>query len=153
MISSIWPMPQNLKVPKNENSNSIKVIQSTNDSSVSNNTDIENFFASKQEFIIKSNLDPKIKSELKSALDDLAKFINHNQLKSGHVQIGFAVDSVENMSDLASIQQQFQQQFIDQSLECLSQQQFNYDPKGQIPFPKKQSNNFMVGSIDLDDPF
>ena len=74
-------------------------------------------------------------------------------MKSGHVQIGFAVDSVENMSDLASIQQQFQEQFIDQSLECLSQQQFNYDPKGQIPFPKKQSNNFMVGSIDLDDPF
>lgn len=97
MISSIWPMPQNLKVPKNENSNSVKVVQSANDSSVSNNTDIENFIAKKQEFIINSNLNPKIKSELKSALDDLAKFINHNQLKGGHVQIGFAVDSLQEL--------------------------------------------------------
>lgn len=153
MISSIWPMPLNLKVPKNENSNSIKAIQSTNDSSVSNNTDIENFFAKKQEFIINSNLNPKIKSELKSALDDLAKFINHNQLKGVHVQIGFAVDSVENISELAFVQQQFQEQFIDQSLECLSQQQFNYNPKGEIPFPKEKLVGFMVGSIDLDDPF
>lgn len=148
MISSIWPMPQNLKVSKNENSNSVKVVQSTNDSSIANNTDIENFIAQKQEFITNSSLNPKVKSELKSALDDLAKFINHNQLKGGHVQIGFAIDGTNEISDLASIQQQFQEQFIDQS-----QEQFNYDPKGQIPFPKQQAISFIVGSIDLDDPF
>lgn len=145
MISSIWPMPQNLKVSKNENSNSVKVVQSTNDSSIANNTNIENFIAEKQEFITNSSLNPKLKSELKSALDDLAKFINHNQLKGGHVQIGFAVDEI---SDLASIQQQFQEQFIDQS-----QEQFNYDPKSQIPFLEQQTIGFTVGSIDLDDPF
>ena len=143
MISSIWPMPQNLKVPKNENSNSIKIVQSTNDSSLANNTDIENFFASKQEFITNSSLNPKVKSELKSALDDLAKFINHNQLKGGHVQIGFAVDDI---SELSVVQQYFQENFIDQS-----QQNFNYvyDPKGQIPFPKQQA----ISTVDLDDPF
>lgn len=97
MISSIWPMPQNLKVPKNESFNSIKVIQSTDDSCVANDTDIENFFTSKQEFIANSNLNPKIKSELKTALDDLAKLINNNQLKSGNVQIGFAVDSLQGL--------------------------------------------------------
>ncbi len=143
MISSIWPMPQNLKVPKNENSNSVKVVQSTNDSSVSNNTDIKNFIAKKQEFIINSNLNPKIKSELKSALDDLAEFINHNQLKGGHVQIGFAVDDI---SELSVVQEYFQEHFIDQP-----QQQFNYvyDPKGKVPFPKQQA----IGTVDLDDPF
>lgn len=136
-------MPQNLKVPKNENSNSIKIVQSTNDSSLANNTDIENFFASKQEFITNSSLNPKVKSELKSALDDLAKFINHNQLKGGHVQIGFAVDDI---SELSVVQQYFQENFIDQS-----QQNFNYvyDPKGQIPFPKQQA----ISTVDLDDPF
>ena len=143
MISSIWPMPQNLKVSKNENSNSVKVVQSTNDSSIANNTDIENFIAEKQEFITNSSLNPKVKSELKSALDDLAKFINHNQLKGGHVQIGFAVDDI---SELSVVQQYFQENFIDQS-----QQNFNYvyDPKGQIPFPKQQA----IGTVDLDDPF
>ena len=67
-------------------------------------------------------------------------------MKGGHVQIGFAVDSVENMSELSVVQEYFQEHFIDQP-----QQQFNYvyDPKGQIPFPKQQ----VIGSIDLDDPF
>lgn len=141
MISSIWPMPQHSKVSKNENSNSVKVAQSNKDSSISNNVDIENFITSKQKFIAESNLNSKIKNELKAALDDLAKFINHNQLKGKNFQIGFAVDS---LSELAVIQQGFQEQFIDQS-----QQQFNYDPKGQIPFPKQQS----IPTVDLDDPF
>jgi hypothetical protein len=112
MISSNWPMPQNSKVSKNENSNSIKSTESNKNSSLFNNTDIKNFIASKQEFITNSSLNPKLKSELKSALDDLAKFINHNQLKGKHFQIGFAVD---DMSELAVIQQGFQEQFIDQS--------------------------------------
>jgi len=137
-------MPQNLKVSKNESSNAVKNTQSTQDSSITNDTDFENFITSKQKFIVESNLDPKIKNELKTALDDLAKFINHNQLKYKNIQIGFAVDSLENMSELAVIQQGFQEQFIDQS-----QQQFNYDPKAQIPFPKQQS----ISTVDLDDPF
>lgn len=112
MISSNWPMPQNSKVSKNENSNSVKITESNKDSSVFNNTDIQSFITSKQEFITNSSLNPKVKSELKAALDDLAKFINHNQLKGKHFQIGFAVD---NMSDLAVLQHQFQEQFIDQS--------------------------------------
>jgi hypothetical protein len=143
MISSIWPMPQNLKVSKNESSNSVKVVQSTDDSSVSNNINYQNFIAEKQEFITNSSLNPKIKSELKSALDDLAKFINHNQLKGGHVQIGFAVDDI---SELSVVQEYFQEHFIDQP-----QQQFNYvyDPKGKVPFPKQQA----IGTVDLDDPF
>ena len=144
MISSIWPMPQNLKVSKNESSNAIKSTQSIEDSSITNDTDFENFITSKQKFIVESNLDPKIKNELKVALDDLAEFINQNQLKYKNIQIGFAVDSLENMSELAIVQDQFQEQFIDQS-----QQQFNYDPKGQIPFPKQQS----ISTVDLDDPF
>lgn len=143
MISSIWPMPQNLKVPKNESSNSVKVAQSTDDSSVSDDINYQNFIAQKQEFIANSSLNPKIKSELKSALDDLAKFINHNQLKGGHVQIGFAVDDI---SELSVVQEYFQEHFIDQP-----QQQFNYvyDPKGKVPFPKQQA----FGTVDLDDPF
>jgi hypothetical protein len=143
MISSNWPMPQNLKVSNNESSNSINSTESNKDSSVFNNTDIQNFIASKQEFIINSSLNPKIKSELKTALDDLAKFINHNQLKGGHVQIGFAVDDI---SELSVVQEYFQEHFIDQP-----QQQFNYvyDPKGKVPFPKQQT----IGTVDLDDPF
>ena len=128
MISSIWPMPQNLKVSKNEISNAVQNIQSTQDSSVTNDTDLESFFTSKQEFITKSNLDPKIKDELKTALHDLAKFINFNQLKGTTVQLGFSINEISKL-----------QQIVDQ--------------KGKIPFPKKQSNNFMVGSFDLDDPF
>jgi hypothetical protein len=143
MISSNWPMPQNSKVSKNESFNSINSTESNKDSSVFNNTDIQSFITSKQEFITNSSLNPKVKSELKAALDDLAKFINHNQLKGKHFQIGFAVD---DMSDLAVLQHQFQEQFIDQS-----QQNFNYvyDPKGQIPFPKQQA----ISTVDLDDPF
>lgn len=137
MISSIWPMPQNLKVSKNEISNAVQNIQSTQDSSVTNDTDLESFFTSKQEFITKSNLDPKIKDELKTALHDLAKFINFNQLKGTTVQLGFSINEISKL-----------QQIVDQS-----QEKLNYDPKGKIPFPKKQSNNFMVGSFDLDDPF
>ena len=137
MISSIWPMPQNLKVSKNEISNPVENIQSTQDSSVTNDVDLESFFTSKQEFIIKSNLDPKIKDELKTALHDLAKFINFNQLKGTTVQLGFSINEISKL-----------QQIVDQS-----QEKLNYDPKGKIPFPKKQSNNFMVGSFDLDDPF
>jgi hypothetical protein len=148
MISSIWPMPQNLKVSKNESSNAVKNTQSTQDSSITNDTDFENFITSKQKFIVESNLDPKIKNDLKVALDDLAQFINQNQLKGGHVQIGFAVDSLENMSELAVIQQGFQEQFIDQS-----QQQLNYNPKGQIPFPKDHAIGFIVGTFDNDEPF
>jgi hypothetical protein len=112
MISSIWPMPQNLKVPKNESSNFLKVVQSTDDSSDSDDINYQNFIAQKQEFITNSSLNPKIKKELKAALDDLGNFINHNQLKGKHFQIGFAVD---DMSEFAVIQQQFQEQFIDQS--------------------------------------
>lgn len=136
-------MPQNSKVSKNESFNSINSTESNKDSSVFNNTDIQSFITSKQEFITNSSLNPKVKSELKAALDDLAKFINHNQLKGKHFQIGFAVD---DMSDLAVLQHQFQEQFIDQS-----QQNFNYvyDPKGQIPFPKQQA----ISTVDLDDPF
>jgi hypothetical protein len=153
MISSIWPMPQNLKVPKNENSNSVKAIQSNHDSSISNNNDIEDFitskqksvaksnlnpalkkfFAEKQEFIINSSLDPKIKNDLKVALDDLGEFINQNQLKNANVQVGFAID---HLSELVSVQKHFEKQF-------------NYNPEGQIPFPKEQA----IGSVDLDDPF
>jgi predicted DNA-binding ArsR family transcriptional regulator len=133
MISSIWPMPQNLKVPKNENSNSVKAIQSNHDSSISNNNDIEDFITSKQEFIINSSLDPKIKNDLKVALDDLGEFINQNQLKNANVQVGFAID---HLSELVSVQKHFEKQF-------------NYNPEGQIPFPKEQA----IGSVDLDDPF
>ena len=133
MISSIWPMPQNLKVSKNESSNAIKSTQSIEDSSVANNTDIENFIASKQKFITESNLNPKIKNEIKAALDNLANFINHNQLKGKNFQIGFAVDSPENMSELAIVQDEFQEQFIE------FQKQFNYDPEAQIPFPKDKT--------------
>ena len=140
-------MPQHSKVSKNENSNSVKVAQSTQDSSITNDTDFENFITSKQKFIVESNLDPKIKNELKAALDDLAKFINHNQLKYKNIQIGFAVDSLENMSELAVIQQGFQEQFIDQS-----QQQLNYNPKGQIPFPKDHAIGFIVGTFDNAEP-
>jgi hypothetical protein len=143
MISSIWPMPQNLKVSKNESSNAVKNTQSTQDSSITNDTDFENFIASKQKFITESNLNPKIKNEIKAALDDLANFINHNQLKYKNIQIGFAVDSPENMSELAIVQDEFQEQFID------FQKQFNYDPEGQIPFPKQQA----IGTVDLDDAF
>jgi len=143
MISSNWPMPQNLKVSKNESSNSLKVVQSTDDSSDSDDINYQNFIAQKQEFITNSNLNPKIKSELKNALDDLAKFINHNQLKGKHFQIGFAVDDI---SELSVVQEYFQEHFIDQP-----QQQFNYvyDPKGKVPFPKQQA----IGTVDLDDPF
>jgi hypothetical protein len=148
MISSIWPMPQNLKVSKNESSNAVKNTQSTQDSSITNDIDFENFITSKQKFIVESNLDPKIKNDLKVALDDLAEFINQNQLKYKNIQIGFAVDSVENMSELAVIQQHFQEQFIDQS-----QQQLNYNPKGQIPFPKDHAIGFIVGTFDNDEPF
>lgn len=148
MISSIWPMPQNLKVLKNESSNAVKNTQSTQDSSITNDTDFENFITSKQKFIVESNLDPKIKNDLKVALDDLAEFINQNQLKYKNIQIGFAVDSLENMSELAVIQQGFQEQFIDQS-----QQQLNYNPKGQIPFPKDHAIGFIVGTFDNDEPF
>ena len=52
------------------------------------------------------------------------------------------------MSELAVIQQHFQEQFIDQS-----QQQLNYDPKGQIPFPKDHAIGFIVGTFDNDEPF
>ena len=148
MISSIWPMPQNLKVPKNESSNSLKVVQSTDNSSDSDDINYQNFIAQKQEFIANSSLNPKIKSELKAALDDLANFINHNKLEGKNIQIGFAVDSVENMSELAVIQQHFQEQFIDQS-----QQQLNYNPKGQIPFPKDHAIGFIVGTFDNNEPF
>ena len=148
MISSIWPMPQNLKVSKNESSNAIKSTQSTEDSSVTNDTDIENFFTSKQKFLAESNITPKLKKEMKAALDDLANFINHNKLEGKNIQIGFAVDSVENMSELAVIQQHFQEQFIDQS-----QQQLNYNPKGQIPFPKDHAIGFIVGTFDNNEPF
>jgi hypothetical protein len=136
-------MPQNLKVSKNENSNSVKVAQSIDDPSFSDDIDYQNFIAQKQEFITNSNLSPKIKSELKTALDDLAQFINHTQLKGGHVQIGFAVDDI---SELSVVQEYFQEHFIDQP-----QQQFNYvyDPKGKVPFPKQQA----IGTVDLDDPF
>jgi hypothetical protein len=120
MISSIWPMPQNLKVSKNESSNASKSLKSAEDSSVTNDTDFESFFASKQKFLAESNITPKLKKEMKDALDQLANFINHNQLKGKNIQIGFSVD---NMSELAVIQQHFQEQFIDQS-----QQQFNDDP-------------------------
>ena len=126
-------MPQNLKVPKNENSNSVKAIQSNHDSSISNNNDIEDFIASKQKFIINSSLDPKIKNDLKVALDDLGEFINQNQLKNANVQVGFAID---HLSELVSVQKHFEKQF-------------NYNPEGQIPFPKEQA----IGSVDLDDPF
>ena len=66
-----------------------------------------------------------------------------HQLKYKNIQIGFAVDSLENKSELAIVQDQFQEQFIE------FQKQFNYDPEGQIPFPKQQA----IGTVDLDDAF